>query len=121
MTPFGEKIRALRAEKGVKQADMAAALGVSAAYLSALEHGKKGAPSWAFTQKIIQYFGLIWDDAEELKDLAHMSKPKVNIDTSGLDPRATLAANLLSRRIGRMTDRELDQLLAFLSIPTRGE
>lgn len=121
MTPFGTKIRALRDEKGVKQADMAAALGVSAAYLSALEHGKKGAPSWAFIQKIIQYFGLIWDDAEDLKELAHLSKPKVTIDTSGLDPRATLAANLLSRRIGRMTDRELDQLMAFLSRPARGE
>jgi len=121
VTPFGEKIRALRADKGVKQAEMASALGVSAAYLSALEHGKKGAPSWAFIQKIIQYFGLIWDDAEELKELAHNSKPKVTIDTSGLDPRATLAANLLSRRIGRITDRELDQLLAFLSVPARGE
>jgi len=114
MTPFGEKLRALRQEKGVKQAEMAAALEVSPAYLSALEHGKRGAPSWAFTQKIIQYFGLIWDDAESLKELAHLSRPKVTIDTSGMDPRATRAANLLSRRIGRLTGRELDQLLALL-------
>jgi transcriptional regulator with XRE-family HTH domain len=114
MTPFGEKMRQLRAKKGVKQSDMAAALDVSAAYLSALEHGKRGAPSWAFIQKIIQYFGLIWDDAEELKELAHISKPKVTIDTSGLDPRATLAANLLSKRIGRLKEEELDKLLALL-------
>jgi transcriptional regulator with XRE-family HTH domain len=119
MTPFGEKLRALRKEKGVRQLDMAMELGVSAAYLSALEHGKRGAPSWAFILKIIQYFGLIWDDAEDLKDLAHLSKPKVIIDTSGLDPRATYAANLLSKRIGRLTDRELDQLLAFLGDPAR--
>ena len=115
MTPFGAKMRELRAEKGVKQAEMAADLGVTPAYLSALEHGNRGAPSWAFIQKIIQYFGLIWDDAEDLKELAHLSKPKVTSDTSGLDPRATKAANLLSRRIGRLTDRELDQLLAFLT------
>jgi len=121
MTPFGEKLRELRQKKDVRQADMAVALDVSAAYLSALEHGNRGTPSWAFLQKIIQYFGLIWDDAEELKELAHLSKPKVTIDTAGLDPRATRAANMLSRRIGRMTDRELDQLLAFLSGPARGE
>lgn len=121
MTPFGEKLRELRAQKGVKQAEMAETLDVSAAYLSALEHGKRGAPSWAFIQKIIQYFGLIWDDAEELKELAHFSKPKVTIDTAGLDPRATRAANLLARRIGRLTDRELDQLLAFLADPARSE
>lgn len=121
MTPFGEKLRDLRKDKGVSQAQMAAALDVSPAYLSALEHGNRGAPSWALIQKIIQYFGLIWDEAEDLKELAHLSKPKVTIDTSGLDPRATRAVNLLSRRIGRMTDRELDQLLAFLSGPSRGE
>jgi len=121
MTPFGEKLRFLRKKKGVNQGEMAAALDVSAAYLSALEHGNRGAPSWAFIQKVIQYFGLIWDDAEELKELAHLSKPKVTIDTSGLNPRATLAVNKLSQRIGRMTDRELDQLLAFLTGPARGQ
>ena len=119
MTPFGEKMRALRQLKSVSQAKMAADLDVSPAYLSALEHGKRGMPSWAFIQKIIQYFELIWDDAEDLKELAHLSKPKVTIDTSGMDPRATKAANLLARRIGRFTDRDLDQLLAFLGNPPR--
>ncbi|TIT83335.1 MAG: helix-turn-helix transcriptional regulator, partial [Mesorhizobium sp.] len=36
MTPFGEKLRALRAERGLSQKAMAEAIGVSAAYLSAL-------------------------------------------------------------------------------------
>jgi transcriptional regulator with XRE-family HTH domain len=114
MTPFGEKLRALRDRKGVSQADMAAALDVSPAYLSALEHGKRGAPSWALTQKIIQYFGLIWDDAENLKELALMSKPKVTIDTGGLDPRTTHVANLLSRKVARLKDEELEALIAIL-------
>ena len=121
MTPFGRKLRELRDAQGISQADLAAALDVSPAYLSALEHGKRGAPSWAFLQKVFQYFGLIWDDAEALTELAEVSKPKVTIDTSGMDERATLAANLLSRRIGRMNDRELDQLLAFLSAPSRSK
>jgi transcriptional regulator with XRE-family HTH domain len=122
MTPFGEKMRALRKEKGVNQADMAAELGVSPAYLSALEHGKRGRPAWPFLQKIIHYFGLVWDDAEELKELAEFSKPKVTIDTSGLDPKATKAVNLLSLRIGRLDERALDQLLALLGErPSRGQ
>ena len=53
--------------KGVSQKEMAAALGVSAAYLSALEHGRRGAPTWAFVQKMIGYFNVIWDDAEDLR------------------------------------------------------
>lgn len=115
MTPFGQKLRDLRQAAGINQAALAAALDVSPAYLSALEHGKRGAPSWAFLQKVIQYFGLIWDEAEHLQELAELSRPKVTIDTAGMDERATRAANLLARRIGRLNDRELDQLLAFLS------
>lgn len=69
MTPFGEKLRALRTKKGVSQAEMAADLEVSPAYLSALEHGKRGSPSWPLLQKIIHYFGLVWDDAEQLSTL----------------------------------------------------
>ncbi len=115
MTPFGEKLRRLRAGKGVSQATMAKALGVSPAYLSALEHGKRGSPSWALMQQIIQYFGLIWDDAEDLNTLAIHSKPKVTIDTSGMDERATKAANLMAHRIGRMSSPQLDRLLAILA------
>ena len=114
MTPFGEKLRALRLVKGVDQATMAADLGVSAAYLSALEHGKKGSPSWAMTQKIIQYFGLIWDGAEALQLLAQLSKPRVTIETAGLDPRATRAANLLARKVGHLSPADLDALLSVL-------
>ncbi len=121
MTPFGEKLRALRAIKGVSQAEMAADLGVSAAYLSALEHGKKGQPSWQLLQGITHYFGLVWDEAEDLKDIADISKPKVTIETSGLNPKATKAANLFANRIARLDDRVLDQILALVGErPSRG-
>lgn len=121
MTPFGEMLRALRAEKGVTQAEMADALGVSSAYLSALEHGKKGAPSWALLQKIIPYFGLIWDEAERLQEQAHLSRPRVTIDTAGLDPRATKAVNLLARKVGHLSGQELDALLSVLDKDGKGD
>ena len=64
MTPFGEKMRKLRAERGLQLKDMAAGLGVSPAYLSALEHGKRGRPNRRFVHRICQFLGVIWDDAE---------------------------------------------------------
>ena len=45
MTPFGARLRTLREERGITLKFLANALQVSAAYLSALEHGKRGAPS----------------------------------------------------------------------------
>ncbi|WCL54634.1 MULTISPECIES: helix-turn-helix domain-containing protein [Kordiimonadales] len=118
MTPFGERLRELRAARGESQAEMAAALQVTPAYLSALEHGKRGAPSWPFLQKVIHHFGLIWDDAEALTKLAQVSKPRVTIDTSGMDERATRLANLLAKRLPRLTGAELD---AILKIVDRGD
>jgi len=111
MTPFGEKLRELRRARGVTQKRMAAALGVSPAYLSALEHGHRGVPSWPMVQKIIGYFNVIWDDAEELQRLAELSDPRVVIDTSGLSPKATELANLLAGRIGELGEDELARLI----------
>ena len=93
MTPFGQKLRSLRADRNITQARLAQALDVSPAYLSALEHGRKGAPPWPLVQKVIQYFELIWDEAQEIEDLARQSRPRVVIDTAGLDSQATALVN----------------------------
>ncbi|MDX8462851.1 helix-turn-helix domain-containing protein [Mesorhizobium humile] len=120
MTPFGEKLRALRAERGVSQKAMAEAIGVSAAYLSALEHGRRGAPTWTLIQKIIGYFNIIWDDAEDLVRLAESSHPRVRIDTSGLSPAATELANLLAESIERLDETELRKITASVRAALRG-
>lgn len=100
MTPLGAKLREMRAERGVTLKEMAHAIGVSPAYLSALEHGKRGAPTWFLVQRIIVFFNIIWDDAEELCRLAQSSDPRIKIDTSGAIPEATAFANLLARTVG---------------------
>lgn len=94
---------------------MAEALGVSAAYLSALEHGRRGRPTWALVQKAIGYFNVIWDEAEELQRLAEQSDPRIVIDTAGLSPRATELANLLAARIATMDEEEIAALARRLS------
>ncbi|MFD2252386.1 transcriptional regulator with XRE-family HTH domain [Pseudochelatococcus lubricantis] len=114
MTPFGMHLRALRAARGVTQKEMAQALRVSSAYLSALEHGKRGKPTWALLQSILNYFNLIWDDADALVKLADISDPRVVIDTAGLSPKATLLANRLSGDIAKLTEPELEALIAVL-------
>lgn len=114
MTPFGERVRAMRAERGLTLKDMADALGVSSAYLSALEHGKRGRPSWPLLQAIIQYFNVIWDEADELQRLAELSAPRCVIDTAGLSPRATAVANRLAGEIAQLSEEEIGALDAVL-------
>ena len=110
MTPLGAKIRSLRAERGVTLKQMAAELNVSSAYLSALEHGRRGKPTWFLLHRIIAYFNVIWDEAEELQRLAEVSDPKITIDTAGLSPEATELANRLARDIKKLTAEDLNQL-----------
>lgn len=111
MTPFGEKMRDLRTMKGVTQKDMAKALGVSGAYLSALEHGNRGRPAPGMIMQICEYFDLIWDDSEELKRLARLSHPRVTVDTAGLSPTATELANELADCIGDLNEQTLQWIL----------
>ena len=110
MTPFGKRVRELREQRGLNQKQLAEALHVSSAYLSALEHGRRSPPTFQFVQKVIGVFNIICDEAEELQQLAALSNPRVTIDTSGLDPAATELANLLARRIGELDQQTLETM-----------
>ncbi len=114
MTPFGQRVRALRKERAVRLADLAAGLQVSAAYLSALEHGRRGAPSPGLVHQVCEFFGLIWDDAEELVHLARVSHPKVRIDTGGLSPEQTALANRLQQTLARLPPETVTAMMALL-------
>lgn len=114
MTPLGKKLRDLRAERDVSLKDMAAAIGVSPAYLSALEHGNRGKPTWFLLHRMIQFFNVIWDEAEELQRLSELSDPRITINTAGMAPEATELANRLARDIGDLTPEDLNALNAEL-------
>jgi len=120
MTPFGARIRELRDAKGILLTRMAADLNISAAYLSALEHGHRGKPAPGLVMQICGYLDCIWDEAEELKRLAELSHPKVTLDTSGLSPARTELANRLGQGLRAMPDEQVERLLAILR-PARTE
>lgn len=118
MTPFGQRVRDHRAQRGITLAQMAGVLGVTPAYLSALEHGKRGRPTFTLIQGVIHVLGVIWDEADELVRLADLSHPRVTVDTAGLDPEATLLANRLAREIGELEGDDLKRLAAVLDEAT---
>ncbi len=115
MTPFGERLRELRRRRSLTLTRMAGDLQLSPAYLSALERGRRGRPSPILVEQICAYFHIIWDEADELRQLARLSHPRVVIDTAGLSPGATLLANRLAEGIGRLPDERIDRLLKELT------
>ena len=119
MTPFGARIRALRAARAISLKRMAADLELSQAYLSALEHGQRGRPTPALVIQICEYFHLIWDDYEEMHRLARLSHPRAVIDTRGLSPAATELANLLADRISELDAATLAVLVEAVKASPR--
>ncbi len=118
MTPFGEKLRRLRAERGILQRDMAAALEVSPAYLSALEHGRRGAPSAGLIHQICDFFGLIWDDADELRTLARLSRPRLKLNAAGLTPEQTALGNFFTRELRNLGPETVAEIRRVLEAAT---
>jgi transcriptional regulator with XRE-family HTH domain len=114
VTPFGARLRQLRESRGVTLTELAVALHVSAAYLSALEHGRRGRPSAGLIHQVNEFFELIWDEAEEMVRLARLSHPRVMLDTAGLAPEATELANLLALRIRSLSPQALERMRAVL-------
>ena len=114
MTPFGEKLRALRQARGILLKDMAAALQVSPAYLSALEHGRRGAASAGLVHQVCQFFGLIWDDADELTALAKLSRPRLKLNSAGLTAEQTALANRLARNLRNLDPETVAAMQALL-------
>lgn len=114
MTPFGARVRELRQARGLSQKEFAGRLGVSPAYISALEHGRRGRPTFVLVQGVIHALGVIWDEADDLLKLAELSDPRVVIDTAGLEPAATLLANRLARTIRDLDRAEIEALAALL-------
>jgi transcriptional regulator with XRE-family HTH domain len=114
MTPFGERVRQLRAERGLTLQAMAEELGLSAAYLSALEHGRRGRPTHALVIAICAQLNIIWDEADELLRLARLSHPRITVDTAGLSPEATELANLLAERVRKLPPDTVRDLLEIM-------
>ena len=121
MTPFGLKMRALREERGLTQQHQAEYLGVSKAYISALETGSRGRPSGPFVDQICAWLGLIWDDAEALQALAAMSHPKPTIDVRKCSADAVYLANLLAQNIHRLDAGQCNEVSAVVERQLRSE
>ena len=58
----------------------------------------------------------MWDESEEISQLADLSHPKVTVDTSGLNPKATELANLLAHHVTEMDEETLDWMIAEVKL-----
>jgi len=114
-TEFGKLLRKARIDRGLLLKEMAEGLGVSSAYLSAVETGKKSV-SDELARKAASYLGIDPNSSDfaELEDAVQVSRGQVAIEVKGLSQRHQETALAFARQFGEMQPPELDKLLALL-------
>lgn len=114
ITKFGEYARDLRIEEEENLKDMADKLGVSSAFLSAVENGKKKVPkSWY--EKISNQYHLTLEKKEKLKSAIDSVTNEVVLNLEKLTPQKKEFALVFARSFEELTDEERKKIQGILS------
>lgn len=113
MTPFGKFMRNLRTEKGLLLKDIADMLEVTSAYLSALEHGKKGPPGAALISKLENALKLTTEQRKELRSAVRDSTSSMEIPSKAT-PFAFETANAFARKLPNLSEQQLRKIKTIL-------
>ncbi|TRW48911.1 helix-turn-helix transcriptional regulator [Aliidiomarina halalkaliphila] len=115
LTPLGKEIRKRRIDVGISLRGMAERMGVSAAYLSALETGKKSVAESTLNQIANALEDQDGSFFELIRKRNEYSKPKIELTLQGSSDRAREAAVIFARRFNGMEDDEFDELIEFIN------
>ncbi|MFT8234171.1 helix-turn-helix domain-containing protein [Pseudomonas guariconensis] len=113
LTEFGKTLRKIRIDNGMLLKDMATALGISPAYLSAVETGKKPIPD-GFVGRVAQMLNYTEhsDEYVALEDSASMSKGEAPM--KHLPQKHQQAVLAFARNLGSLNAEEVDRLLGMI-------
>ena len=111
LTSFGIALRKLRIEKRLKLLDLAKRLDVSAAYLSAIETGKKPIPD-AFVLRISRALELASREIADLAKSVDRTRKEIRVDDKKEDDRELIAA--FARRLDEVPSDIRERLIKLL-------
>ena len=84
LTNFGKALRKMRIDHEEFLKDMAKKLGVTVAYLSAVENGRRDVPD-AWVNKLAESYSLSKEEKKKLQNYAYEGKSSIKIDFAGLN------------------------------------
>ena len=113
LTPFGKLIRILRIEEEVKTKDMADEIGVSVAYLSAVETGKKKL-SDSFIDSVVSFFSAKGIESDKIYNAADKSKQEFTIKVKESPDESRELVAQFARKFQSLTDEDTKQLIDIL-------
>ena len=113
LTDFGRFLRKIRIDCGEILKDMAEKLNVSAAYLSAVEMGKRNIPE-QWVNKISELYALSVEDKEKLNSAADNSAKSITLNFENVGNVQKETAILFAREFENVDTETLDKIKKLL-------
>ena len=113
LTKFGKQLRRLRIEKDLRLKEMADELGVTVAYLSAVENGKRTVPdSWI--GRIAEKYNLSDEEIIDIQRAAYENKKDIKINLQDANEYETGLALSFARKFKNLSVVQVNKLQKIL-------
>ena len=112
LTPFGKAVRRLRLERDEMLKDMADKLGMSSAYLFAIELGRKNVPDSMINKLVVKY-SLKKSQLNELRRLVDESRPQYKLSKIKKESRELVAS--FARKFNELNQEQITKILKLLN------
>lgn len=113
LTEFGKALRKIRIDNQQLLKDMAESLGVSSAYLSAVETGKRRIPQ-DWVNKIASTYSLNQEDSADLQRAADNSVLDVTISLVDASEQKRDAVLSFARALDGLSDEDLKRIMSSM-------
>lgn len=111
---LGKIFRKHRIDKGATMKDMSSFLGVSSAFLSAIELGKKKITD-ELLEKSSAYFGLNEKEDAQMRDTAHKANGEIRLNISQLSSEDQNGVLAFARKYKSMSPEQKERLKKLLN------
>lgn len=114
LTKFGKELRKIRLDRDELLKDMAQKLGVTVAYLSAVENGKRKIPeSWLSI--LSKKYQMSDGEVEKLQRLAYEERTQISIDVENAGYKEKDLVFSFARRFGDLSVEDRDEIQKILN------
>ena len=114
LTELGKQLRILRIKYNEILKDMASKLGITSAYLSAIENGKRE-PTQKFMQTLFSKYNVSDDEKEQIENAYYNTVESISINLSNQTQAQRDLSFVFARKFDTLSDEEINKIIKLLN------
>lgn len=114
LTDLGKELRRIRISNDEYLKDMASKLGITSAYLSAIENGKRE-PTKKFMDTLFSIYSISLNEQKNLMQAFHSTIDNVSINLSNQSPEHKDLGLVFARKFDGLSDEQIRMLIKILN------